>query len=349
MAEDFVEIARRIGTNPLGRLMYGQRELFHSNLLAWVFDVLPAVADAAFQTFTQPGAGNERRVDRERGHLDLVMNWPGHAPLAIENKVFSIPSREQLTAYEKATAKWPEKPILLLLSMSQAGFNTGRWKELNYATLATSFEGALPDCSSYEVETVRKYIDLIRDLDILVNGTDIKSDGEPVWIDEARLRELGSSQMGAALQKARAQRVAIKIDRRLNDRAYPVDCGMSRATPMVQQLVPVRVDGRRVSLGWQLQGNQFRRAVVFRDSGLQGGSAIKRTKREDLSRQFSNLFEFPPGLPQEHAGKKVFNHFAPDFVYQYVKVPGLTVSELGAAADWVRNQIEAVRDSESPS
>ena len=37
MPDDFKEIASRIERNPLGRLMYGQRELFHSNLPASSF------------------------------------------------------------------------------------------------------------------------------------------------------------------------------------------------------------------------------------------------------------------------------------------------------------------------
>ena len=45
MDADFRAAAQRIEASPLGRLMYGQRELFHSNLLAWFFDALPEAAD----------------------------------------------------------------------------------------------------------------------------------------------------------------------------------------------------------------------------------------------------------------------------------------------------------------
>lgn len=71
--EGFQEAASRIEANPLGRIMYGQRELFHSNLLGWFFDQLPDAADAVFRPLTRPGADSSRRVEREREHLDLVM------------------------------------------------------------------------------------------------------------------------------------------------------------------------------------------------------------------------------------------------------------------------------------
>ncbi len=92
MTDDFTAIARRIEANPLGRLMYGQRELFHSNLIGWFFDMLPEAADATFRPLTLPGTDSGRWVDRERGHMDLVFHWPDRAPLVIENKVFSLPT-----------------------------------------------------------------------------------------------------------------------------------------------------------------------------------------------------------------------------------------------------------------
>ena len=81
MSDDFRELARRIEGNPLGRLMYGQRELFHSNLVGWFFDMLPEAADATFRPLTLPGTDSGRWVDRERGHMDLVFHWPDRAPL----------------------------------------------------------------------------------------------------------------------------------------------------------------------------------------------------------------------------------------------------------------------------
>lgn len=344
MSEDFVKIVRNIEANPLGRLMYGQRELFHSNLLAWLFDTLPAVADSVFQPFTRPGAGVERRVERERAHLDLIMHWRAHAPLAIENKVFSIPNLGQLKEYEKVTKAWPEEPCLLLLSVSDPGFDPGPWQTLSYATLASRLDEALPRDETYNVATVRKYIELISNLDRLVAAVDIRSVSEPVWVDEAVLRAVTSPQMRAALQKARAQRVARAVNDELRGTTHLADSGMSNATPIVQSLVEVRVDGTRLALGWQLQGTQFRRAVVYIDSQLQGGSEKKRAKREALSRTHPDLFRFPPFLPQEHAGRKEFNHYAPGFVYQYVKTPDLTVAQLCEAAEWVHNAIEAARD-----
>lgn len=130
MREEFPDVARRIEANPLGRLMYGQRELFHSNLIGWYFDQLPDAADATFRPLTGPGADARRFVERERGHMDLLFHWPDRAPLVIENKVFSLPHRDQLEEYQAASASWPHAPALVLLSVSAPDFDPGGLSQL---------------------------------------------------------------------------------------------------------------------------------------------------------------------------------------------------------------------------
>lgn len=103
------DIACELNAELLAGIMYGQRELFHSNLLAWIFDGLPDVADAIFWDFTDSDPQNEsavRSVEREKEDLDLVMRWPSAAPLVIENKKFSLPERQQLDEYRGKTSRW---------------------------------------------------------------------------------------------------------------------------------------------------------------------------------------------------------------------------------------------------
>jgi hypothetical protein len=198
MAVDFTETARRIEANPLGRLMYGQRELFHSSLIGCFFDQLPDAADATFRPLAPPGADTGRWVDRERDHMDLVFHWSDRAPLVIENKVFSVPAREQLDVYSRAVSKWPHRPSLVLLSISAPGFDPGDWRHLSYAELAGRILDALPADSAYEGETMRRYAALIADLHELVSAVDVRSDSEPVWLPESMLALISSSQMRAA-------------------------------------------------------------------------------------------------------------------------------------------------------
>ena len=149
--------------------------------------------------------------------------------------------------------------------------------------------------------------------------------------------------MRAALRKARAQRVARVINDLLPDLEQPAAGGMSNATPLVESFEYVYTRGMHLHLGWQLQGDQFRRAAVYHDQSISGRSQDSRRRREDVSREHPEFYSFPAQLPQAVGGRKEFNHFAPSFVYKYVKAPGLTIADLKAAAADVHAEIQRFR------
>jgi hypothetical protein len=339
MTGDFRDAARRIEANPRGRLMYGQRELFHSNLIGWYFDLLPEAADATFRPLSSSGSDSGRFVERERGNMDLVFHWPDRAPLVIENKVFSLPKRDQLHEYQSATVRWPHTPSLVLLSISPPDFDLGEWRYLDYAEFAKRILDALPAESSYEVETMRRYAALVSDLHRLVSAVDVQSDAEPVWLPDSLLDAISSSQMRTALHKARAQRVARALNDVLPGLEQPAAGGMSNATPLVESFEYVHTRGMHLHLGWQLQGSQFRRAAVHHDQSISGRSEESRRLREDVSRKYPEFYTFPAPLPEKLGGRKEFNHFAPSFVYKYVKAPELTIAELKEAAMKIHMEI----------
>jgi hypothetical protein len=340
MSNALERIAASIESNVLGRLMHGQRELFHSNLLAWFFDAMPDHADQVFQPMGEAGGGSARHVERERENLDLVMHWPGRVPLVIENKVFSSPRREQLDEYSAKVAKWPETPRTILLSPGRPSFDLGSWSHVNYGQLATAIKSSVASAKSdYEVETMRKYASLAADLDELVSTVDVTTMDEAVWLSDNFLSPIKSSQMRAALRKARASRIADLINHTLPDLESEAKGGMTSATPFVEALEHGIVDGFDVHLGWQLQGEQFRRAVSYWEEAMAARNAVTREGRERLSAQHPELFAFPSSLPQVHEGRSAFNHFAPGFVYQYVKVPNLTVNELLSLAKEIHQDV----------
>lgn len=196
-------VASELNVEPLARIMYGQRELFHSNFLAWFFDTLPELADAVFRNLTPDGDGTNRRVDRERQNLDLVLNWPGAAPLVIENKVFSLPEKVQLDEYREKTSRWKGTPAQhILLSMSPPREPADGWQYLSYQELSERIDLALADSdeASYEVQSVRRYSRVVRLLSALLDTTVVRSNDESVWLDNSQLAEIDSTQTRTAPQ-----------------------------------------------------------------------------------------------------------------------------------------------------
>src|SRR6266700_2329250 len=79
--------------------------------------------------------------EREAGHLDLVLHLPGLAPIAVENKVFSVPDEEQLNRHAEGTLAQREaggtRYARVLLSLMSPGWTMyNRWRRLSYRELA---------------------------------------------------------------------------------------------------------------------------------------------------------------------------------------------------------------------
>ncbi|QCR20291.1 PD-(D/E)XK nuclease family protein [Agrococcus sp. SGAir0287] len=350
MDDEVARAARSIEANPLGRLMHGQRELFHSNLIAWFFDALPEAADAVFRPFMVDGDVASRSIERERSHLDLVVRLPGRSPLVVENKVFALPDAVQLRRYEDAVARWSTPPAFVLLAASTPDFALGRWTHIDYRELAAAIEAALPSGSSYEVETMRRYAALARDVQSLVDAVAVRSEGESVWLAPRVLDVIGSRQTRAALHKARATHVARHLRALdLGDR-WRIRADMTRGTPLVEAFARVVDDGLDVRLGWQLQGSQLRRAVIFDEPIARGRDEGAKDVRTSLSRAHPSWFALPPEF--DAVGSSEFNHYAPDFVYRYAKAPALTVADLAGFASWVSQRVaplESRRSASGPS
>jgi hypothetical protein len=99
-----------------------------------------------------------------------------------------------------------------------------------------------------------------------------------------------------------------------------------------QVLLDVKVnlaDSGRI--GWQLQGSQWRRFVIT-PASLTGKTDTLRLAREDYVRSnhagwldFTTEAQRVTTLPANNSNLK---HFAPEFVYDYVKVPGISTAQV---------------------
>lgn len=344
-------IARELNLEPLARIMYGQRELFHSNFLAWFFDALPELADSVFRDLTTTGTPADsvaRSVERERENLDLVLRWPGMAPLVIENKVFSLPERAQLDEYRVKTARWKGSAAQhVLLSMSPPREAVEGWTYLSYQELAERVDLAVADIedSAYEMETVRRYSRVVRLLSALLDTTVVHSREESAWLDSSQLAEIDSNQTRTALRKLRARRVQAVLE----DEGPGVgwtEADISHSQPLVGWRRHIQVAGIQIEAGWQYQEGQFRLCVVL--PHLEGRSDEQKIAREAFATAHRELFDFTPlhdilaspdgqVMPRDR-----FGHFAPSFIYRYVKAPDQSVEQLVAATHAINSALEAM-------
>lgn len=134
----------------------GSKELFHSNLIAWILEQKnpngePRALFKFFERFTdfnlRLDSVESYAVNRERGNIDLTLKWKQGEKwhvLYIENKIKSLPSLAQLKIYRKKIKKKKSQEgestinqfILTPLPIDDElnrEFNEIGWKNITYA------------------------------------------------------------------------------------------------------------------------------------------------------------------------------------------------------------------------
>jgi hypothetical protein len=157
-------LVSRLEQDPLFVMSLGSKELFHSNLLAWLMEKFPAVAEAVTDV---PGAV---WVAREASHTDLLVEGEGRRPLVVENKVFSLPDETQLAKI--ADSFTPQDPELVLLSLTEPLWDAGVWESgpgqvwrwMGYEELASRLRpvvGLVRGEDAYVADTMERWLDLV--------------------------------------------------------------------------------------------------------------------------------------------------------------------------------------------
>lgn len=359
------ELTDALAAEPLGRIMYGNNELFHSNMIAWFFETFPAEADAVFAPLSgqSVSTGHSRSVERERQSLDLVLNWPDRSSLVIENKVFATPTAHQLDRYAEKISRWNDAfGAAYLLSPTvpkfmEKGYDSGFhtkfgvpiiWKHLSFESLAEALELAIQsENRNYEAETVLRYANVLKMLSAIMQTTMVNDLSEWVMPEALRADQGISNQTMAGLRKARMARVCEIVTAALIDAGYQGGLAyseMTRSQAAISWFSDVRVDGVSFRAGWQYQGDQFRLALILPHLNGRGDAAqLERSRFATQRADYLSFTVVDPALASEKRsvstndrGKSdgVFNHFDPDFIYRYKKVPELTVQQLidGATA-----------------
>jgi hypothetical protein len=351
------DVMARLYDEPLAHIMFGHRELFHSNLLAWFFRRMPDAADRVFGSLTTANPGQthtERYVRREKNNLDLWFQWPGRNGLVIENKVFSLPDETQLAEYTAKAAAGGEEPALWLLSLSDPVWLGNRrtiagreWRWLSYRELAERIRSVLgSNDRTYEAETMRHYAHVVELLCEIVATVVVKHRNETVSLPDDVRSALATDddRMMSTMAKLRARSIAHRISdalRRAGIAEIGVESGLTNTLPVNQWFCPIeRAPGARA--GWQLQGDQFR--LVLITPHLQGVAAAQRQARFDFAKTNEDLFDFAhldeilgtvglATLPSPRGANSTgFNRYDPDFVYRYKRTPHLAIAQLEAAA-----------------
>ncbi|WP_299575231.1 PD-(D/E)XK nuclease family protein [uncultured Williamsia sp.] len=352
-------------SNPLARLMPGSRELFHSNLLAWYFDVMAPEAMPVFQSLAglDETPNHAASIQRESKNLDLVVLDDAGKGFVLENKVFSLPDTEQLHLYSAKIRKSKDlsgaRPVLL--SLADPGWPEGEytakgrkndekvtWTRVSYADLAKMMRSSIPgDSTSYEWLTVALYCSLIESLDELASSvTHISDDSIPYAGILVPDDDSFGNQIRRSLAKLQADAIAAYVRSRLAETKLrrSVRPGMSNSLPLVEAFYTKTGYKKTTAAGWQLQGGRLR--LFANIPTLAGSTDAARQKRIDWGSAHPGLFEFNSiaatlGTSAASAGPvDGFNRFDPAFIYRSIPAANLTVGQLVSIAETHQTALE---------
>jgi hypothetical protein len=325
--------------NPVLHLSLGSKELFHSNLIGWLFKT-PAVARDALAPWLEESPDHTgNRVLNESHHLDLIVELDGARPIVVENKVFSLPDERQLDQYTEmnipATGLAPATK--LLLSLADPGWPGGTydgWTWVRHPELAQRVNDAvqrhLPD-DDFRLGLVDRWAQMIADLQTLTDIVTPQEPADPLLLDWDTIEQLHRVRLHDALQKSRTFGMRNLLDQHFRDlglRCDELEAGFAKGTPLLSAHVDVG-DGSRV--GWQLQGSQWRRFLIVPEALRGKGEVAKAAQIAYADEVHGRWFAFDeeqkvgPFLP---APSNTYKHFAPDFVYDYIKVPAISIGQV---------------------
>ena len=340
------KLCKDLENEPLWHMSLHSMELFHSNFLAWFADNSPEQAAAVFSPWAVPMPGApESHSERESNHLDLVLPLPGLAPIVVENKVFSVPNEKQLDRYAEELAKREAREgttyTRILLSLmepdwAKTGYNGWQW--LGYDKLADALDSQVASiraANAFAGDLIKHYVTLINLLVELFDLLGRPALDEPLLLNPPVMNSLKRVRVSAGVQKARASYIAQLVHKAVKNEEWSssirVKYDFSDSTSLVEGFCYQETDENDLAgdaLGWQIQGKQYRLAVIT--------SRLPRREREIyVTERYLDWFDFTliGAVTGDHvvrSGRKNLNFqgYDPDFVYRYCKVPQLTPSQL---------------------
>lgn len=338
--------------SPLFNLSLGSKELFHSNFLHWLANRYPQETGELFSAYLKDNSGDTsiKEAYREKGNVDLYLIFNNGQHLIIENKVKSIPNIQQLDQYvrEQLADKDADSKNFLLLSLTRPKFVTGKtskteWHFLDYGDLSKMILGLSAKIKDqYDQSIIKDYVKFISALQVVEAATvidftnnkfDFNDDSIAVQMGNIRLADLYlkkkylliAEELTRALKRRFQNAVFLtdwEKDRQLaKEGSIYINSGMTRAQGLVEVFYVVKQ--KKLAMGVQIQGNDYRKFVLGKNSEAEA----KKLKAEGLWFDFSRIGKKLPEYPTR-AGKE-FRSYNGEFFYRSVTIPKtLTVGKI---------------------
>ena len=345
--ESWLLAVKALARLPLFQLSTAGMELFHTNMLYWLATERPDESIAVWNAFGLPGLRIDPQssfIRREWRHIDLVVSpGDGQPALVLENKIGAIPGPAQLDRYLAGL-----RPIRLsfeldatrfvLLTLTPPSFALPElWRSVTYRDLLPALRETANRLTGADASLVEAYADMVDRLDAVAAVYDPALDLDaPIALSADEWHRLNESRLLSLVEKMRAGRFAEIATNLLTTElgeVGPVESGFSNGSAIYQWFVSL-TGGRRI--GWQIQGAQFRLAVIAGEGDPRVNAGLEALVTELYEPYFDftlpdNLF----GALGRYRGKRQWLGYKPSFVYRYEELtPEISWRDLLNLVTW---------------
>lgn len=328
---NIIDIKNTLTSSPLYNLSLANKELFHSNFLAWVGN---KYKNSFKWLFTEelklkwPKNLEKFSVEREDKHFDITVVDDDRSPkIIIENKVKSVPTKEQLERYRNTQGC--NNCLFILMTMTSALHNQDNangWKIVTYDMLSSALSNLydklnqnnstiLDKWDSYHLSLLDDYIVYIENLQKIINYFDtedalLESSNDSIK-KELRIHDICGKRKAQILFQKLVERLQENKYEVVNDEKYLSDNNLKVGWGYTDKpVVEVKFKINEDYLVIQIQGNQYRHAVEYFDETInkrieKKGKSFGPSKEgiTYLVENYNDLFCFQNNEPKHYPFK----------------------------------------------
>lgn len=304
----------------------GSKELFHSNTWAWLLERDKKFVKVFFDIDIEKV--EIKNILRESKNIDLTVETKKHGLYIIENKLKSIPSKEQLEKYTKdnnGVTKGLLTGVIQTLDLSELE----KWSFTDYKTIAKKIREVLPssELNTNENKYVEEYCGVIEKISCLLNDDnkeDILKFSDA--LNEIRLGDISHKFLMARLKKE-VNIENLPCEKELMDLVHWTGYNRKSAS-MGFQYNPINHKFRYYI---EIQGYQYRYMLMMKENNFDADNLFKMGVENRWFDETYNKLNNKLVFNNETKMSKDYNQYNTNeytVVYQHYNIEGFTFIDI---------------------
>lgn len=263
-------------TSPVYAMLLGSKELFHSNFWHWLMtceDIKPK------NTFVNIffNLQNIDKIEREQQHRDLTI-WQNNVAYVVENKIKSVPYKEQLKEYENNLEKRQSFGLGILTGIFKPDFmkdnDCNKWTFVSYKEIGERILKTLKEvkCSEFNKLIIEEYANVVLNIYNIINEKllmtkNLIQNNDCKDLEEIRLDDICKKYSAEKFSKYLKQRIYNELESLLRDKS---NCRLVISSDFTRKssyndfrvCVNERDVQRKLEIGIQIQNGEYRISAV---------------------------------------------------------------------------------------